>query len=110
MAEPAPDPARGLSASLVRQVRVVGMVEGASFLLLLGIAMPLKYLAGLPQAVRVVGMIHGLLFVVYVAAAVHAGWSLGWRLSRTLLVLGAAVFPAGPFLIDGWLRRLERAP
>ena len=107
---PAPDPASSLSASLIRQVRVVGMVEGVSFLLLLGIAMPLKYLAGLPQAVRVVGMIHGLLFVVYVAAAVHAAFSLRWPVSRSLLVLGAAIFPAGPFLIDGWLRRLQRAP
>jgi integral membrane protein len=108
MPEPAPAPDRddGLSSSLVRQLRVVGLIEGASFLLLLGVAMPLKYLAGLPQAVRVVGMIHGLLFVVYVAAAVHAALSLRWRLSRTFLVLGAAVFPAGPFLIDRWLRRL----
>jgi integral membrane protein len=110
MPKPAPDPNGGLSSSLVRQLRVVGMIEGVSFLLLLGIAMPLKYLAGLPQAVRVVGTIHGLLFLVYVAAAMHAAWSLRWRLSRTLLVLGAAVFPAGPFLIDRWLRRLERAP
>ena len=86
------------------------MIEGASFLLLLGIAMPLKYLAGMPEAVRIVGMIHGLLFVVYLAAAIHAALSLHWPLSRSLLVLGAAIFPAGPFLIDGWLRRLERGP
>jgi integral membrane protein len=110
MPEPAPDPASGLVSSLVRQVRVVGMIEGASFLLLLGIAMPLKYLMGLPQAVRVVGMIHGLLFVIYLGAAIHAGLSLRWPLSRILLVLAAAILPAGPFLIDRWLRRLERAP
>ncbi len=110
MADPAPERADGFSASVIRQVRVVGMVEGLSFVLLLGIAMPLKYLAGLPQAVRVVGMIHGLLFVVYVAAAMHAGLTLRWPVSRTLLVLAAAIFPGGPFLIDRKLRRLEQAP
>jgi integral membrane protein len=109
MPEPERVPDRGLTSTLVRQLRVVGLIEGASFLLLLLVAMPLKYLAGLPQAVRVVGMIHGLLFVVYVAAALHAAWSLRWRPSRTLLVLGAAVFPAGPFLLDRRLRQIERA-
>jgi integral membrane protein len=89
---------------------LLGAVEGVSFLVLLGIAMPLKYLAGLPQAVRVVGMAHGLLFVLYVGAAVHAAFTLRWPLSRTLLLLGAAVLPGGPFLVDGWLRKQEAAP
>ena len=108
---PAPSTATksdSLAPTLIRQLRIVGVIEGISFLLLLGIAMPLKYLAGMPQAVRFVGMAHGLLFVLYVAAGAWAGISLRWPLSRTLLVLAASVLPAGPFLIDGWLRRQER--
>ena len=88
---------------------MLGLIEGASFLVLLLIGMPLKYLAGMPVAVRYVGMAHGLLFVLYVAAGMWTGVSLRWPLRRTLLVLGAAVFPAGPLLIDGWLRRLQMA-
>ncbi|HTO03360.1 MAG TPA: DUF3817 domain-containing protein, partial [Opitutus sp.] len=44
------------------RLRFIGWWEGVSFLVLLGIAMPLKYLAGEPAAVRVVGMAHGILF------------------------------------------------
>jgi integral membrane protein len=110
MPRPTREQAPALAASIIRQLRLIGLVEGVSFLVLLGIAMPLKYLADLPQAVRVVGMIHGLLFVVYLAAGMHAAWALHWPVSRTSRVLGAAILPAGPFLIDRWLRRLERAP
>jgi integral membrane protein len=98
-----------LAATTIHQLRVLGLIEGASFLALLLIAMPLKYLAGLPAAVRYVGMAHGVLFVLYVAAGVWTGVSLRWPLRRMVLVLGAAVLPAGPVLIDGWLRRLEKA-
>jgi integral membrane protein len=98
-----------LAPTLIRRLRMLGLTEGLSFLLLLGVAMPLKYLAGMPQAVRVVGMIHGLLWVLYVAAAIRTGVSLRWQLPRTLRVLVASVLPAGPFFIDGWLRKQERS-
>jgi integral membrane protein len=101
---------RSLTATTIHPLRVLGLIEGTSFLVLLLIAMPLKYLAGMPVAVRYVGIAHGLLFILYVAAGLWTGTSLRWPLRRTLLVLGAAVLPAGPLLIDGWLRRLENAP
>lgn len=104
-----PDAPRSLGATTIHYLRILGLIEGVSFLVLLLIAMPLKYLAGMPVAVRYVGMAHGLLFVLYVAAGAWAGISLRWPLRRTLLVLGAAVLPAGPLLIDRWLGRLERA-
>jgi integral membrane protein len=94
---------------VIRQLRVVGLIEGASFVVLLTIAMPLKYLAGMPLAVRYVGMAHGVLFLLYVAAGIHAGHALRWPLRRTLLIIAAAILPAGPFVIDGWLRRQARA-
>jgi len=49
----------------VGRVRIAGIIEGISFLLLLGLAMPMKYFAGQPQYVRVIGMIHGMLFLAY---------------------------------------------
>lgn len=102
------DASQPLAATTIHQLRVVGLIEGASFLVLLLVAMPLKYLAGMPVAVRYVGMAHGLLFVLYVAAGLWTGISLRWPLRRTVLVLAAAVLPAGPLLIDGWLRRLSQ--
>jgi hypothetical protein len=53
------------------RLRIIGFVEGLSFLILLGIAMPLKYFFGLPETVRVVGMAHGLLFVLYVLLVIQ---------------------------------------
>lgn len=91
------------------RLRIVGMMEGASFLVLLGIAMPLKYLAGFPQAVRVVGMMHGILFLLFVAAVVQVSVSMRWPLRRVLAALAASVLPFGPFVFDAHLRRVQAA-
>jgi integral membrane protein len=88
--------------------RWVGYAEGTSFLVLLGIAMPLKYAAGLPEVVLVVGWVHGLLWVLYLLAAIRAAVVQKWRL-RTLLGAGvASVLPFGPFVFERWLRRQPR--
>lgn len=89
----------------IGQVRAVGMIEGFSFVVLLGIAMPLKYLWSLPMAVTVVGMIHGILFLVFCGVLMNAKQVTGWGLGRTGGVLVAALLPFGPFVIDGSLRR-----
>ncbi len=85
------------------------MLEGISFLVLLGVAMPLKYLAGQPMAVRVVGSAHGLLFVLYVMAVVLVAVEMRWPLRRVAAAFAAAVLPFGPFVFDAHLRR-ESAP
>lgn len=97
-----------MSGTAIRQVRLVGILEGISFILLLGIAMPLKYLAGRPEVVSWVGMIHGVLFVLYVAAIVHAQLVVKWPIKNVIGLLAASVFPLGPFFAEGWLRRQER--
>jgi len=84
----------------IGRLRVIGFWEGVSFLVLLGIAMPLKYFAGHPGAVRVVGMAHGVLFLLYVWAAIQAAIDRNWTLRRTLIVLAASLLPAGPFVVD----------
>lgn len=92
------------------RLRVIGFWEGISFLVLLGIAMPLKYLAGWPDAVRVVGMAHGILFLLYVAAAIQAAMEYDWPAKRTVLVLAASVLPAGPFIVDARILKHESDP
>lgn len=94
--------------SLIHRLRVVAMLEGVSFLVLLGIAMPLKYLAGQPMAVRVTGMAHGLLFILYVVTLARAVTAMQWPFRRAALLFAAAFVPCGPFLLDGWLRDQQR--
>lgn len=91
------------------RLRVIGWWEGLSFLILLGVAMPLKYFAGEPGAVRVVGMAHGVLFLLYLLAAIHAAVEYHWTWKRTAIVLAASLFPAGPFILDAKLLRHEAA-
>lgn len=97
-----------LKTSLGR-LRVIGWWEGWSFLLLLGVAMPLKYFADMPMAVRVVGLAHGILFMLYVVIAIHTALDRAWRWQRTALVLVASVLPAGPFVVDAKILREEAA-
>ena len=83
------------------------MIEAVSFLLLLGVAMPLKYLADQPEAVSVVGMAHGLLFIALLLTIAFA-WSRGLSGKLATLAGVASVIPTGPFWIDPALRRAQQ--
>jgi integral membrane protein len=98
------DASSRVTAALER-LRWIGKLEGISFLVLLGIAMPLKYLAGLPLAVKVVGWAHGALFIAFLAALASAHRDARLPLRLSALVFIAALLPFGPFLIDGRLAR-----
>ncbi|MCA9648755.1 MAG: DUF3817 domain-containing protein [Myxococcales bacterium] len=86
----------------------VGRLEGVSFLLLLGVAMPLKYLADLPQLVTWVGWAHGLLFVGFIAALGSAHRHEGWSWPTLLGGLAASVLPTGTFVLEARLRKRPR--
>jgi integral membrane protein len=92
----------------ISRLRFVGIAEGISFLVLLGIAMPLKYYAGLPQAVKIVGWMHGLLFILYVVALANAAFVHRWSIWRTFVAFVASLVPFGTFILDARLRREER--
>jgi integral membrane protein len=87
------------------RLRIIGFWEGVSFLVLLGIAMPLKYYFGSPEAVRVIGMAHGFLFLLYIWAAIQAAFEHDWTWKLTALVLAASLLPAGPFVVEAKLLR-----
>ncbi|HET6574389.1 MAG TPA: DUF3817 domain-containing protein [Fimbriiglobus sp.] len=91
----------------VGRVRLVGHVEAVSFLVLLGVAMPLKYLAGMPAAVLVIGWAHGVLFLSYLAAVAFAVVLKRLSYPTAALTVVAAVVPFGPFVLDARLRREE---
>lgn len=97
------------AASSIEQLRLVGKIEGVSYLLLLGVAMPLKYLAHLPIAVKIVGWAHGALFVVFIATIVLAMLRARLPFKHALAAFIASLLPFGPFVIDRRLEAVARA-
>jgi integral membrane protein len=89
----------------LRQLRLVAFLEGSSFVILLFVAMPLKYLAGLPLAVRVVGSIHGALFLVFLVALYRTARACAWPRGRWLAAFMSSILPFGTFVFDASLRR-----
>jgi integral membrane protein len=90
-------------------LRLVAFIEGWSYLLLLGVAMPLKYWAGVPLAVKIVGSIHGGLFLLFCAALARAMMAARWSMPWAGVVFASSLVPAGTFIIDGHLRRENEA-
>jgi integral membrane protein len=88
-------------------VRVMSLTEAVSYLLLLGVAMPLKYAAGMPKAVSLVGAVHGALFILLCAALLRAMLRANWTWSRAALVLAASLVPLVPFWLDRRMRGWE---
>jgi integral membrane protein len=80
--------------------RITGWLEGGSYLLLLLVAMPLKYIWGEPGMVRVVGMAHGLLFVAYIGVAFAMYDKHDWPLRKLVWAVIASFLPFGPFLFE----------
>ena len=73
-------------------------------LLLVFVAMPLKYMAGQPEMVRIVGSVHGGLFILLVLYALYVGFEMGWSFWKvTFWILVGSIFPFGPFLAIGAL-------
>ena len=93
----------------VGRLRVIGFLEGVSFLLLLGVAMPLKYIWGQPLAVKYVGMAHGILFLAYLWATIQAVLDCNWSWKRGVLIAVASVIPFGTFYADAKWLRTERS-
>ena len=80
--------------------RVVSFLEGTSYLLLLFVAVPIKYWLNDPQYVKQLGMPHGLLFVGYMVLAFLLKSELNWDMNKFGVVLLASILPFGTFYID----------
>jgi len=92
----------------IDRLRLASGLDGISYLILLGIAMPLKYLAGEPLAVRIVGSLHGVFFLALCACLLEVLFrkklSFGW----CVIVFLCALFPFAPFFLDRKLRVMGR--
>ena len=80
--------------------RIIAFTEGVSYLILLFIAMPLKYIWGQPTAVRAFVSVHGLLFVLYVLYALLCKIKYRWSVLKTLILLGIPLILFGNFYAD----------
>lgn len=86
--------------TLLNTFRIVAFLEGISYILLLFIAVPIKYFGSDPQYVKLLGMPHGLLFIAYIILAILLGSELKWKTKSLLFVLAASIIPFGTFYID----------
>ncbi|MEO6902601.1 MAG: DUF3817 domain-containing protein [Bacteroidia bacterium] len=82
----------------------VGFAEGISYLVLLLIAMPLKYFAGWPAAVKVVGMLHGILFVAFCITLAHAAFVYRWGIKKIIIAFLLSLVPCGTFFLEKALK------
>lgn len=80
--------------------RVVSFLEGTSYLLLLFVAVPIKYWMNDPQYVKLLGMPHGLLFVGYLAVAFLLKSEMKWSIKNFGVILLASILPFGTFYVD----------
>ena len=89
---------------MLRLFRVVSLVEGLSYVVLLAVAMPLKYVAGHPEAVTHAGRIHGGLFILFVIALLLAAREQRWPRSASTTAFLAGIVPLGAFWLEHRLR------
>ena len=80
--------------------RIIALLEGISYLLLLFVAVPIKYLSEDPQYVKMLGMPHGMLFIGYVILAFLLKSDYKWDSRPFFIVLIASVIPFGTFYVD----------
>ena len=93
----------------IGRLRFIGLIEGISYLVLLGIAMPLKYLADMPKAVTIAGSLHGLFFVLFMLALAHVFFAHRWSILRAVGEFVASLVPFGNFVLDAHLKKEENA-
>ena len=86
-------------------VRISGILDGISLIVLLGLAMPLKYFADIPNAVTIAGSIHGGIFSFYFLAIIYAQIAVRWNIIWSIALLVVAFIPFGNFVLDRFLRK-----
>jgi integral membrane protein len=93
--------------SSVGILRFVGIVEGISYLVLLAIAMPLKYLLDFHMAVTIIGGLHGFLFVLFAAMVVIVKFKKRWSILWGIWAFFSSIIPFGTFYLDKQLKTKE---
>ncbi|PLT34429.1 DUF3817 domain-containing protein [Bacillus sp. V5-8f] len=91
--------------SPIKLFRIMGVIEGGSLLVLLAIAMPMKYFLDIPIAVRIVGSLHGLFFILYILAIGYTAFRVRWFWKWVFGAVAVAFIPFGNFVLDSKLQQ-----
>ncbi len=91
---------------MIKNLRILGNLEGVSYLLLLGVAMPLKYFYDTPEAVKITGMAHGVLFIAYCILLAVCMRKFKWSLRFGAYLFVATLIPFGTFVTDRKLKEI----
>jgi integral membrane protein len=90
-----------LIKSKIGKLRIIGFLEGISLLILIFVAVPLKYYFGNPILTKILGPIHGALFLLFIFNAISVGVEQNWKFKTTTWkVILACFIPFGTFYID----------
>ncbi|AXE40276.1 hypothetical protein JS278_03142 [Acidipropionibacterium virtanenii] len=100
----APEEIASVRGALLRY-RVMAYVVGTLLIVLVCVAMPLKYAADMPQMVNVVGVAHGWLYALLLVTAYMLGRKAGWPLTRLLLIALAGTVPFLSFVAEHYARK-----
>ena len=84
----------------IGRLRLMGILEGASLLILIGICVPLKHMAGDPRGSEIIGPIHGVFFILYIIFLIQVKMELGWPWNKTLIAVIACFIPFGTFYVN----------
>jgi integral membrane protein len=91
--------------TVIKNFRIIALTEGISFLVLLFVAMPLKYMLHIPEPVKYFGWLHGILFVVYGILLLQAFIVLKWSILKTMVAFIVSFIPFGTFWLEGKLKK-----
>lgn len=94
---------------VINQLRWIGIIEGISYMVLLLIAMPIKYMYGNPLPVKYTGWAHGGLFVFYIYAVLQATWVLKWEFWKMTKFVIASFIPLATFFLDSNLKKEQKS-
>ena len=91
----------------LKRFRLISYIEGISYLILVFIAMPLKYLADNPYFVKIIGMGHGVLFIIFVLFLLDVSRKLSWKNIFSLKIFIYSLIPFGMFLIEKEIKKIK---
>lgn len=91
----------------IKLLRLVGFLEGVSMLVLLFVAMPMKYFGGNPALVPYAGLAHGVLFLLFFVLLLAVSHLRKWSVGMFLFGLAASLLPFGPFVFDAKVKKQE---
>ena len=98
---------QNIHSDLIGKFRIIGFVEGISYLLLLFVAMPLKYMMGIVVATKIAGMTHGVLFIIFLIVLMQTAQKHNFSTKDSVIFFIASLIPFGTFFTDKRLGDLE---